>query len=124
MRPLTWFLAEPRVVRPASRFRRDPSSSSPTTSRLTTRHSLSTRSAGSARRHIAVAMMGEMLEDYRHFRNPDWPPGQATTSSAHPPIGSSPRSSMSSRCRASAASRPASPMQARLWTAVTACRLP
>ena len=27
------------------------------------------------RRRIAVAMMGEMLEDFRHFRNPDWPPG-------------------------------------------------
>ena len=31
--------------------------------------------AGPLRRHIAVAMAGEMLDDYRHWRNPDWPPG-------------------------------------------------
>ena len=31
--------------------------------------------AGPLRRHIAMAMAGEMLDDYRHWRNPDWPPG-------------------------------------------------
>ena len=41
----------------------------------TTGRSFNTRLAGPLRRHIAAAMMGEMLEDYRHFRNPDWPPG-------------------------------------------------
>jgi long-chain acyl-CoA synthetase len=29
---------------------------------------------GPYRRNIAVAMLGEMLEDFRHFRNPDWRP--------------------------------------------------
>ncbi|HEY2857628.1 MAG TPA: AMP-binding protein [Terracidiphilus sp.] len=29
--------------------------------------------AGAMRRHMAAAMSGEMLEDFRHFRNPDWP---------------------------------------------------
>ncbi len=31
---------------------------------------------GKMRRKIATAMSGEMLEDYRHFRNPDRAPGQ------------------------------------------------
>ena len=29
---------------------------------------------GPLRRHIAVAMAGNMLNDYRHWRNPEWPP--------------------------------------------------
>jgi long-chain acyl-CoA synthetase len=28
---------------------------------------------GPVRRHMAAAMLGEMLEDYRRFRNPEWP---------------------------------------------------
>jgi long-chain acyl-CoA synthetase len=28
---------------------------------------------GAIRRRVAAAMSGEMLEDFRHFRNPDWP---------------------------------------------------
>ncbi len=31
--------------------------------------------AGRVRRHIAAAMLGEMLEDYRHWRNPERAPG-------------------------------------------------
>jgi long-chain acyl-CoA synthetase len=31
---------------------------------------------GPIRRHIAAAMSGEMLEDFRRFRNPDWPPAR------------------------------------------------
>jgi len=31
---------------------------------------------GALRRRMAVAMSGEMLEDFRHFRNPDWKPGR------------------------------------------------
>ncbi len=31
---------------------------------------------GHVRRHIATMMAGEMLEDYRHFRNPDRTPGR------------------------------------------------
>ena len=30
---------------------------------------------GYLRRHIAAAMSGEMLEDYRHWRNPESPRG-------------------------------------------------
>ena len=31
---------------------------------------------GRMRRHVAAAMSGEMLEEFRHFRNPDWPAGK------------------------------------------------
>jgi long-chain acyl-CoA synthetase len=31
---------------------------------------------GAVRRRVAVAMAGEMIEDYRHFRNPDGVPGK------------------------------------------------
>ena len=31
---------------------------------------------GTLRRRIAVAMAGDMLDDYRHGRNPDWPTGR------------------------------------------------
>lgn len=31
---------------------------------------------GSMRRAMAAAMSGEMLDDFRHFRNPEWPPGK------------------------------------------------
>ena len=34
------------------------------------------RAARLLRRDIAAAMSGEMLDDFRHFRNPDWPPGK------------------------------------------------
>ncbi len=75
MRPLTWFLAEPRVV--------GPSQSLPPGPMLIVANHVTAFDgpliqyglAGPLRRHIATAMMGEMLEDYRHFRDPDWPPG-------------------------------------------------
>jgi long-chain acyl-CoA synthetase len=32
--------------------------------------------AGPVRRHVATAMSGEMLNDFRHWRNPERPPGK------------------------------------------------
>ena len=79
--------------------------------------------AGPVRRHIAAAMAGEMLEDFRHFRNPEWPPGHKGfyLARAAASTGSSRRSSTSFRCRASATSRRALPTPARPWTTATTC---
>jgi long-chain acyl-CoA synthetase len=74
-RPLTWFLAAPRVVGSAHPLPPGPLL-------IIGNHVTAYDGAlieyalpGTFRRWIAVAMMGEMLEDFRHFRNPDWPPG-------------------------------------------------
>jgi long-chain acyl-CoA synthetase len=75
-RPLTWFLAAPRVVGPATPLPPGPL--------LIVGNHISAYDgpliqyglAGPLRRHIAVAMAGDMLNDYRHWRNPDWPPGR------------------------------------------------
>jgi long-chain acyl-CoA synthetase len=40
---------------------------------------------GRLRRHIAVAMLGELLEDFRHARNPDQPPGHQSFYPLGPP---------------------------------------
>jgi len=74
-RPLTWLLAAPRVVGPAK-----PLPSGPL---LIVGNHVSAYDGpliqygltGPLRRHIAVAMAGDMLNDYRHWRNPEWPPG-------------------------------------------------
>jgi len=74
-RPLTWLLAAPRVVGPATPLPPGPL--------LIVGNHVSAYDgpliqyalAGPLRRHIAVAMAGDMLNDYRHWRNPDWPPG-------------------------------------------------
>jgi long-chain acyl-CoA synthetase len=74
-RPLTWLLAAPRVVGPAAPLPPGPL--------LIVGNHVSAYDgpliqyalAGPLRRHIAVAMAGDMLDDYRHWRNPDWPPG-------------------------------------------------
>ncbi len=74
-RPLTWLLAAPRVVGP-------PAALPPGPLLIIGNHVTAYDAAlieyalpARMRRRIAVAMMGEMLEDFRHFRNPDWPPG-------------------------------------------------
>jgi long-chain acyl-CoA synthetase len=74
-RPLVWLLAHPRVVTPEL----------PVTDRpllIIANHVTAYDGAlvqyalpGAMRRRIAVAMAGDMLEDYRHFRNPDRKPG-------------------------------------------------
>ena len=74
-RPLTWLLAAPRVVGPAQPLPPGPL--------LIVGNHVSAYDGpliqyalpGPLRRHIAVAMAGDMLDDYRHWRNPDWPPG-------------------------------------------------
>jgi len=71
MRPLVWFLAAPRVVAPAVLKTDAPL--------LIIANHVTTFDAplvqyalpGALRRHIAMAMSGEMLQDYRRFRNPE-----------------------------------------------------
>jgi long-chain acyl-CoA synthetase len=75
MRPLTWVLAAPRVIGP-----RQPLPQGPLL--IVANHVTDYDAAlvlyalaGPLRRHVAAAMAGEMLEDFRHWRNPEWPPG-------------------------------------------------
>lgn len=74
--PLVWFLAKPHVVgRPASGW------AEPmliVCNHVTAFDGPLVQYAlpGAMRRTVAAAMSGEMLEDYRHFRNPDRAPGQ------------------------------------------------
>jgi long-chain acyl-CoA synthetase len=85
MRPLVWLLAKPAVVPAPSG-----SLSADEPMLIVANHVTSFDGPlleyalpGRIRRRIAVAMSGEMLEDYRHFRNPDqvtitarfYPPG-------------------------------------------------
>jgi len=78
MRPLVRFLARPRVSAPSTL---ETSVSEPM---LIICNHVSTYDGplvqyalpGPMRRHIAAAMSGEMLEDFRHFRNPEWPAGR------------------------------------------------
>jgi long-chain acyl-CoA synthetase len=74
-RPLTWFLAAPRVVRPEKPL--PPGPLLIVGNHVTAYDSplIQYALAGPLRRHIAVAMAGDMLDDYRHWRNPDWAPG-------------------------------------------------
>jgi long-chain acyl-CoA synthetase len=76
VRPLVWLLAAPRVVAPEL-----PADAEPlliVANHVTAydgpllQHAL----PGPLRRRIAVAMAGDMLEDYRHFRNPERPPAR------------------------------------------------
>ena len=72
MRPLVWFLAAPRIVAPQSIKAHEPML-------IIANHITSydvplllQALPGPARRHVAVAMSGEMLEDFRHARNMRW----------------------------------------------------
>jgi long-chain acyl-CoA synthetase len=74
-RPLVWLLGHPRVVAPEL-----PPSDQPMliiANHVTAYDGALVQCAlpGPMRRRIAVAMAGDMLEDYRHFRNPDRAPG-------------------------------------------------
>ncbi len=74
-RPLTWFLAEPRVVGPKKPL---PSGPLLIVGNHVTAYDgplIQYALAGPLRRRIAVAMAGDMLEDFRHWRNPEWPRG-------------------------------------------------
>ena len=73
-RPLVWLLADPRVVAPAMTADGEPM--------LIVANHVTTYDGplvlyalpGAMRRRVAVAMSGEMLEDFRHFRNPEHGP--------------------------------------------------
>ena len=72
MRPLVWFLAAPRIVAPEPIEIQEPML-------IIANHITSydvplllQALPGRLRRHIAVAMSGEMLEDFRHARNMRW----------------------------------------------------
>jgi long-chain acyl-CoA synthetase len=75
-RPLVWLLAHPRVVTPEL-----PASDEPMliiANHVTAYDGPLVQYAlpGAMRRRIAVAMAGDMLEDYRHLQNPERRPGQ------------------------------------------------
>jgi long-chain acyl-CoA synthetase len=75
MRPLVWLLANPRVAGPAQPLPAGPMLI--VANHVTTFDGPLVQYAlpGRVRRHIAAAMLGEMLNDYRHWRNPARPPG-------------------------------------------------
>jgi long-chain acyl-CoA synthetase len=78
VRPLVRLLAKPRVSAPSSL---EADVSEPMLiicNHITTYDGPLVQYAlpGPVRRHIATAMSGEMLEDFRHFRNPEWPAGR------------------------------------------------
>ncbi|MFZ1085122.1 MAG: AMP-binding protein [Terracidiphilus sp.] len=75
-RPLVWLLAKPHVVAPEL-----PTNGEPMliiANHVTAYDSPLIQCALPTvlRRRMAVAMAGDMLEDYRHLQNPDRPPGQ------------------------------------------------
>ena len=78
IRPLVWFLAGPRVERPTDLAQQIQEPVLIIANHITTFDGPLIQYAlpGSLRRNIAAAMSGEMLDDYRHFRNPEWPPGK------------------------------------------------
>ena len=71
MRPLVWMLSKPKVVATGPLEAAEP--------KLIVANHVTSYDAplleyalpAAIRQRIAVAMSGEMLEDYRHFRNPD-----------------------------------------------------
>ncbi len=80
MRPLVWLLAKPRVVAPKPLSATEPMLI--VANHVTTYDGplLEYALPGRVRRRMAVAMSGEMLQDFRHFRNPEragrfYPPG-------------------------------------------------
>jgi long-chain acyl-CoA synthetase len=74
-RPLVWLLADPGVVARAGSLEGLPPMLI-IANHITSYDGPLVQYAlpGRLRRHIAVAMSGEMLEDYRHFRNPEYGP--------------------------------------------------
>ncbi|MGC9224760.1 MAG: AMP-binding protein [Terracidiphilus sp.] len=75
-RPLTWLLGAPQVVGPAKPL--PPGPLLIVGNHVTAYDGPLIQYAlpGALRRRLAVAMAGDMLDDFRHGRNPDWPPGR------------------------------------------------
>jgi long-chain acyl-CoA synthetase len=71
IRPLVWFLANPRVIASAELSGRVPEPILIVTNHITAYDGPLVQYAlpGRMRRRIVVAMSGEMLDDFRHFRN-------------------------------------------------------
>ncbi len=71
MRPLTWLLAAPRVVGPEKPLPEGPLLIVANHVTAYDGPLIQCALPGQYRRWMAAAMMGEMLDDYRHWRNPD-----------------------------------------------------
>jgi long-chain acyl-CoA synthetase len=73
MRPLVWLLANPRVVAPPDLSARFSEPILIVANHITAYDGPLVQFAlpGRLRRRIAIAMSGEMLDDFRHFRNPE-----------------------------------------------------
>ena len=78
MRPLVRFLAKPRVFVPPDLPTEVNEPVLIVANHITAYDGPLVQYAlpGAIRRRIAAAMSGEMLEDFRHFRNPEWPPNK------------------------------------------------
>jgi long-chain acyl-CoA synthetase len=76
MRPLVWLLANPRVYGPDKPLPKGPMLI--IGNHVTTYDGALIEYAleGRVRRHMAVAMSGDMLDDFRHWRDPDKPRGK------------------------------------------------
>ncbi|UWZ84079.1 AMP-binding protein [Occallatibacter riparius] len=76
MRPLVRFLAKPRVVVPPDLRTKINEPVLIVANHITAYDGPLVQYAlpSAIRRRVAAAMSGEMLEDFRHFRNPEWPP--------------------------------------------------
>jgi long-chain acyl-CoA synthetase len=76
MRPLVWFLANPRVVAPPALGANVSEPILIVANHITAYDGPLVQYAlpGRLRRRIAIAMSGEMLDDFRHFRNPEQGP--------------------------------------------------
>jgi long-chain acyl-CoA synthetase len=76
VRPLVWLLTHPRVVAPKTLDFEEPVLI--IANHVTAYDGPLVQYAlpGLVRRRMAAAMAGDMLDDYRHFRNPERPPGK------------------------------------------------
>ncbi|MGO8757265.1 MAG: AMP-binding protein [Terracidiphilus sp.] len=74
MRPLVWLLGAPRVAGPAKPLPEGPLLIVANHVTAYDGPLIQYALAGPVRRRIATAMSGEMLDDYRHWRNPEKPP--------------------------------------------------
>ncbi len=73
--PLTWFLAAPRLVGPKKPLPPGPLLIVGNHVTAYDGPLIQYALSGPLRRRIAVAMAGDMLQNFRHWRNPDWPRG-------------------------------------------------